>query len=308
MAIPILLIAGHLGAGKTTLINRLLQEADGKRIAAIVNDFGAIDIDAALLQSSSEGLVSLKNGCICCSLQGDLLRTLASVVRRDPAPDAIVIETSGISDPAEIIRSLLDPVIFKAAALETVLTLVDGLRASEDAELWDDPLWLSQVRSADVLLVTKADLAGSQATERLISQLERRFFPKPVFVLQGELPMELMFGHGPGDQRTLPPPRPTSPATFETVSWTAPRPLSLVKFQAALNLMSQKLLRAKGVVRFAEQQSQPLLFQLVGSRATLIPSPIPPGDGLAAAIVLIGRKEVADLGDITALLNEAVLP
>ncbi|RXT57444.1 GTPase [Bosea sp. Tri-44] len=308
MATPILLIGGYLGAGKTTLINRLLQEAHGKRIAAIVNDFGAIDIDAALLESSSEGLVSLKNGCICCSLQGDLLRTLASVVKRDPAPDAIVIETSGISDPAEIIRSLLDPVIFKAAALETVLTLVDGLRVSEDAELWDDPLWLSQVRSADVLLVTKADLAGSQAAEQLVSQLERRFFPKPVFALQDELPMELMFGHGPGDQRALAPLRPTSPATFETVSWTAPRPLSLAKFQTALNLMSQKLLRAKGVVRFAEQQSQPLLFQLVGSRATLIPSPIPLGDGLAAAIVLIGRKEVADLGDITALLNEAVLP
>jgi G3E family GTPase len=122
------------------------------------------------------------------------------------------------------------------------------------------------------------------------------------------LSMELMFGHGPGDQRTPAPPRPISPTAFETVSWTAPRPLSLVKFQAALNLMSQKLLRAKGVVSFAGRESQPLLFQLVGSRATLIPSPIPPGDGLAAAIVLIGRKEVADLGAITSLLDEAVLP
>ncbi|WP_244607285.1 GTP-binding protein [Bosea sp. CS1GBMeth4] len=307
-AIPILLISGHLGAGKTTLVNRLLQEALGKRIAAIVNDFGAIDIDAALLQSSSDGLVSLKNGCICCSLQGDLLRTLASVVRRAPAPNAIVIETSGISDPAEIIRSLLDPVIFRAAALETVLTLVDGLRTSEEPELWHDPLWLSQARSADVLLVTKADLIGRPAADQLASRLEQRFPAKPVFVLEGDLPMELMFGHGPGELRTPAPPRPSSPTSFETLAWTARRPLSLAKFQAALDPMAKKLLRAKGFVTFADRPSQPLVFQLVGSRATLTPAPAPPADGLAAAIVLIARQEVADLGDIAALLDETVTP
>lgn len=306
MAIPVLLIAGYLGSGKTTLVNRLLQAAHGKRIAAIVNDFGAIDIDAALLASASEGLVSLKNGCICCSLQGDLLRSLAFVVRRDPAPDAIVIETSGISDPAEIVRSLLDPVIFKAAALETVLTLIDAEMAIEETSLWDDPLWLSQGRAADVLLVTKADLIARGASEELSSRLRSRFFPKPVFVCEGELPMELMFGHGPGD-RTLSPARPRSPAFFQTVSWTASRPLSPVKFQAVLDLMSQRLLRAKGVVTFAGRESQPLLFQLVGSRATLTPSAIAAGDGLDAALVLIARGEAADLSEITSLLDDAVL-
>lgn len=306
-AIPILLVAGHLGAGKTTLINRLLREPGGRRIAAVVNDFGAIDIDAALLASSSEGLVSLKNGCICCSLQGDLLRTLASVVRRDPAPDAIVIETSGISDPAQIIRNLLDPVVFKAAALETVVTLVDALQSTEDRTSWEDPLWLSQVRSADVLLVTKADLIERETAAELTADLDRRFAPRPAFILRGDLPMELLFGHGPGDRRMLAPARPAALASFETVSWTAARPLSLVRFQAALNVMSQKLLRAKGVVSFADGAGQPLLFQLVGTRATLVPSPVPAGEGLSAAIVLIARQDVVDLTEITSLLNEAVV-
>ena len=306
-AIPILLIGGYLGAGKTTLINRLLKESDGKRIAAIVNDFGAIDIDAALLASTSEGLVSLKNGCICCSLQGDLLRSLALVVRRDPAPDAIVIETSGISDPAEIVRSLLDPVIFKVAALETAVTLVDSAMATEEASLWSDPLWLSQGRSADVLLITKADLIGRAASDELASRMRSRFFPKPVFVCGNELPMEVLFGAGPGDRRRLSPSRPQSAHFFETVSWTASRPLSPAKFQAALDLMSQRLLRAKGIVTFAGRGSQPLLFQLVGARATLTPSPIEPGDGLDAALVLIARGDGADLSEITALLDEAVL-
>lgn len=305
-AIPILLIGGYLGAGKTSLINRLLREVEGKRIAAIVNDFGAIDIDAALLASASEGLVSLKNGCICCSLQGDLLRSLSSVVRRDPAPDAIVIETSGISDPAEIVRSLLDPVIFKAAALETVLTLIDAGMATEEASLWDDPLWLSQGRAADVLLVTKADLIAHEARKELSARLQNRFFPKPVFVCGSELPMALMFGHGPAD-RAPAPSRPRSYDLFETVDWKASQPLSPVKFQAALDLMSRRLLRAKGVVTFAGRESQPLLFQLVGSRATLAPSPIAAGDGLSAALVLIAREEAADFLEITSLLDDAVV-
>jgi G3E family GTPase len=317
-AIPVLLVAGHLGAGKTTFINQLLHEADGRRIAAIVNDFGAIDIDAALLASASDGVVSLRNGCICCSLQGDLMRSLAMLVRREPPPDAIVIETSGVADPAEIIRGLLDPVIFKAAALETVLTLVDAAEVSGEAQWLDDPLWLSQAGSADVLLITKADLIGRGEVDGLVRDLEERFFPKPVFVLDGALPMALMFGpefeweglgqRKPGDQRVLARPGPTADAIFETTSWTASRPLSLAKFQAALNAMSGKLLRAKGVVTLAEQPSQPLLFQLVGSRATLTPSPIPAGEGLAAALVLIARGDAASLSEIASLLDDAVLP
>ncbi|PTM39286.1 GTP-binding protein [Bosea sp. 124] len=306
MAIPILLVAGFLGAGKTTLINQLLRNPGGKRIAAIVNDFGAIDIDAALLESSTEGLVSLKNGCICCSLQGDLLRSLASVTRRHPVPDAVVIETSGISDPAEIIRNLLDPVIFKAAALETVATLVDAHLLTNEPQLWDDPLWLSQARSADVLLVTKAELIGQDAAAHLIAKLQQRFLPKPVFRLLADLPLEILFGYGPGEQRAPGPARPTSLPFFATTSWTATKPLSLAKFQHALNVMSQTLLRAKGIVTFAGEDPRPLLFQLVGSRATLTPSPLAPGDGLEAAIVLIAREELADLTMITSLLDEAV--
>ena len=83
MPVPILLVAGFLGAGKTTVVNHLLAHAEGRRIAAVVNDFGAINIDAELIAGASDGVVSLSNGCICCSLEGDLLRTLATLLRRD---------------------------------------------------------------------------------------------------------------------------------------------------------------------------------------------------------------------------------
>src|SRR5437763_16314798 len=87
MPVPILLVTGFLGAGKTTVVNHLLANAGGKRIAAVVNDFGAINIDAELITGAADGVVSLSNGCICCSLEGDLLRTLAGLLRRDPRPE-----------------------------------------------------------------------------------------------------------------------------------------------------------------------------------------------------------------------------
>ena len=126
MPVPILLVTGFLGAGKTTVVNHLLAHAEGRRIAAVVNDFGAINIDAELIAGASDGVVSLANGCICCSLEGDLLRTLATLLRRDPKPEYIVIETSGVADPADIVRNLMDPVILREAPLETVLCVMDA--------------------------------------------------------------------------------------------------------------------------------------------------------------------------------------
>src|ERR1700761_6814719 len=124
--VPILLVAGFLGAGKTTVVNHLLAHAEGRRIAAVVNDFGAINIDAELIAGASGGVVSLANGCICCSLEGDLLRTIAAILRHSPRPEAIVIETSGVPDPSDIVRNLMDPVIWREAPLETVLCVVDA--------------------------------------------------------------------------------------------------------------------------------------------------------------------------------------
>ena len=166
MPVPILLVAGFLGAGKTTVVNHLLAHAEGRRIAAVVNDFGAINIDAELITGASDGVVSLSNGCICCSLQGDLLRTLAALLRRDPRPEFIVIETSGVADPSDIVRNLMDPMIWREAPLETVLCVVD---ATTPAATLNDALLRSQLRAADVVALSKVDLvdaAGQRTAAR----------------------------------------------------------------------------------------------------------------------------------------------
>jgi G3E family GTPase len=306
MIVPVLLVAGYLGAGKTTLLNHLLADPGRRRIATIVNDFGAIDIDAALLGAVSDDVISLKNGCICCSLQGDLLRTLSSVIKRDPRPDAIVIETSGVSDPAEIIRNLMDPVIFKVAPLETVVTLVDARRVIDMPDLADDALWRSQLRAADFVLLTKTDLLDAE--ERVeVEQVIAKHKPKAaVFdVVQGAVAPDLLFGRDLREPRAAKA-MPSAAEPFASMIWTSRAPLSLARFQQIVSALAERTLRIKGILSFKEHPGQPILFQCVGTRGTLAPSPLPPPDGLTAQLVLIGREGELNADDIERLLEAIV--
>ena len=120
--IPMVVVGGYLGAGKTTLLNRLLERADGLRVAVLVNDFGEINIDAALIRTRSSDVLQLENGCICCSIGGRLAEALAAVGARPDRPDLLVIEASGVSDPVRIAQvGMLDP----ALQLNAILVAVD---------------------------------------------------------------------------------------------------------------------------------------------------------------------------------------
>ena len=291
MPVPILLVAGFLGAGKTTVVNGLLAHAGGRRIAAIVNDFGAINIDAELIAGASDGVVNLSNGCICCSLEGDLLRTLATLLRRDPQPEVIVIETSGVADPADIVRNLMDPVIFSEAPLETVLCVVDATRP---AATLSDALSRSQFRAADVVALSKVDLVDA-GTRAQLRDAVRALRPAAVVVdaPHGEVPTALLF---PTELDRLPVTRDVGPRRpmvdrFETLSWTSDRPLSLPKLQQAIGRLAPKLVRAKGVFETVEQPGRLTVFQLAGGRATLAP-----GGALAAGVPRIRIVFIAEIG------------
>ena len=272
MPVPVLLVTGFLGAGKTTVVNYLLAHAEGRRIAAVVNDFGAINIDAELIAGAGDGVVSLANGCICCSLEGDLLRTLAALLRRDPQPEFIVIETSGVADPADIVRNLMDPLIWREAPLETVLCVLDA--TTSVAALKDDALVRSQLRAADVVVLSKVDLAD-EAHRAQLRDAVRALRPAAVVIdaLNGEVPVELVF---PLDADRLPTPREVRPQRpeverFETLSWTSGHPLSLPRLQQAIGKLAPRLARAKGLFETVEQPGRLTLFQLAGGRATLAP-------------------------------------
>ncbi|WP_232477331.1 GTP-binding protein [Roseomonas sp. KE0001] len=301
LPVPVLLVTGFLGAGKTTVVNHILREAGGRRIAAVVNDFGAINIDAELIAGASDGVVSLANGCICCTLEGDLLRTLATLLRRAPRPEAIVIETSGVADPADIVRNLMDPVVWKEAPLETVLCVVD---ATAPPTAFEDPLLRAQLRMADVVALSRTDLGDAAALERARAALAAL---RPAATLveapDGQVPLPLVLPDDPAR-----PPVPREPGRrrpqadrFETLSWTAEAPLSLSRFQAAIGRLAPGLARAKGIFEAVEQPGRRLLFQLAGGRATLAPlAGRTAGEAPRSRIVFIaeiGRLSEARIGE-----------
>jgi G3E family GTPase len=292
--VPILLVAGFLGAGKTTVVNHLLAHAEGKRIAAVVNDFGAINIDAELITGAADGVVSLSNGCICCSLQGDLLRTLSSLLRRDPRPEFIVIETSGIADPADIVRNLMDPMIWREAPLETVLCVVD---ATTPAATLNDALLRPQMRAADVVALSKVDLVDAVGRAPVRDAvLAVRPTAVVIDALHGKVPAALLF---PADPERVAAPRDPGQRRpvadrFETLSWTSESPVSLPRLQEAIDLLAPKLVRAKGLFEAVEHPGRLTVFQFAGRRATLAL-----GGTLAAGVPRARIVFIAEIGDLS---------
>lgn len=288
MSVPVLLITGFLGSGKTTLINRLLGADHGLRIAAIVNDFGAINIDADILSASADGIIGLRNGCICCSLQGDLLRTIKLLLTQDPVPDLIVIEASGVADPAGIVQSLMDPVIWLQASLGSIVCVVDAPDASQRGS---DPLWQAQVRAADMICLAKTGGMDPDALTGLKTRLglERWLH---VFDLEAPLPLAVLLEAGPTSGR----PRDTGRAPlrddrFVHLEWTHSGAVEMPAFQELIGHLAPDLLRAKGFVTFQGRRDC-MLFQLAGQRATLAPAQDAARTG--CALVLIGERGTFD--------------
>ncbi|MEQ9520639.1 MAG: GTP-binding protein, partial [Parvibaculum sp.] len=190
--IPLTVIGGFLGAGKTSLLNRLLQEAGGRRLGLIINDFGDINIDEQLIISRDEEMVSLANGCICCSIGSDFVRALISLVTMQPPPEQIIIEASGVADPARIAGIARAD---KALALQGVLVLVDVLHFLTQLA---DPLLTDtlegQVRSADLVLLTKIDEANEAQVLLVEDALRKLRADVPLVRAQiDELPLSVLF-------------------------------------------------------------------------------------------------------------------
>lgn len=191
--IPLIVLGGFLGAGKTTLLNHMLTEAHGRRIAVLVNDFGPINVDEKLIAEHDGETLSLTNGCICCSIGSGLDAALIQVLERDPAPELIVIEASGVSDPGRIAQvGLSDPML----QLEAVVVMVD---VDQVLEQLDDPLLSDtlcrQIDSAGLLVLNKTDLVSAQALDAVKHRLIEQFGPTPVFETQhARVPVDVLSG------------------------------------------------------------------------------------------------------------------
>ena len=165
MPIPVSVITGYLGSGKTTLLNRILTEEHGKRIAVIVNEFGEVGIDSQLVIDADEEILEMNNGCICCTVRGDLVRIFDSLLEKQDKFDHLVIETTGLADPAPVIQSFFaDETMKTKTQLDAVITVVDSKHIWEH---WESDEAQEQIAFADVILLNKTDLVSPEVVDEL---------------------------------------------------------------------------------------------------------------------------------------------
>ncbi|MEO1122451.1 MAG: GTP-binding protein [Cyanobacteria bacterium J06639_16] len=190
---PVTVLTGYLGAGKTTLLNRILTHEHGKKVAVIVNEFGEVGIDNQLVIDADEEIFEMNNGCICCTVRGDLIRIIGNLMQRRDKFDHLVIETTGLADPAPVIQTFfVDEDIQSQLALDAVITVVD---AKHIWQHWGSDEAQEQIAFADVVLLNKVDLVS----EAELLELERRILDMNAMVKlyrtqNSELPIESILG------------------------------------------------------------------------------------------------------------------
>jgi G3E family GTPase len=167
---PVTVLTGYLGAGKTTLLNRILSEPHGKKFAVIVNEFGEIGIDNDLVVNADEEVFEMNNGCVCCTVRGDLIRIIQGLMRRKGKFDAIIVETTGLADPAPVAQTFfVDEEVGAKTRLDAVVTVADAKWLKD--RLKDAPEAKNQIAFADVILLNKVDLVGKEDLEEVEARI-----------------------------------------------------------------------------------------------------------------------------------------
>ncbi|WP_234051695.1 MULTISPECIES: GTP-binding protein [unclassified Xanthobacter] len=301
---PLTVIGGFLGAGKTTLVNRLLAGGAG-RYAVLVNDFGAVNVDSDLIASHDGETLRLTNGCICCSLGDGFLGTLARVLA-EPVPfDHIIIEASGVGDPEAIAEiAIIEPDL----RLSAIVVVVDA--EAFPAQIADTRLGdtlARQVRAADILLLNKCDLAGDEAKARARALLAELAPGHPVVeTVGGRMPADIVAPGLIGEER--PRFRATSAAdhevAFDRFIYRRPGAFEAGALRGVLERAPSSVLRLKGWVRLGAT-AETRVLQMVGRRWTLAPASSP-----ARGIELVGiAASDAHAGEALAdLLDHALVP
>jgi G3E family GTPase len=294
--LPVTVIAGFLGSGKTTLVNHILANNAGLKAAVIVNEIGEIGIDGDLIIATENDMVELNNGCICCSINNDLVETIFRVLERKHEIDYLVVETTGLADPLPVVLTFLRSEFCDIVRVDSILTVADAECFSLD--LFDTPAARNQLRYGDTILLNKSDLASAARLSDVEEKIRTvRHGARIVRTTRCGVPLPLILSVGLFESERLSPHEYTDhdhrhashlqDDGFEAMSFEIDRAFVAQKLQQFLEQLPPDIFRGKGLL-WLDASDRRYIFHLVGQRFTLDES-----SSFAAPqnkLVLIGRN------------------
>lgn len=300
--IPVTVLTGYLGAGKTTLLNNLLTATHGKKYAVVINEFGELGVDNDLVVDADEEVFEMNNGCVCCTVRGDLIRIISGLMKRKTKFDGIIVETTGLANPAPVAQTFfVDEAVKAKTRLDAIVTVVDALNFA--ARLADSPEAADQVAFADVIVLNKLDLVSVEELAAVEAQI-KALNPYAVIhkATRGDVAPDKLLGIGAFDLNRVLETVPdfleedshTHDEHLSSISLSTDKPLSPEKFQAwighILQTQGQNILRSKGILAYRGEERR-FAFQAVHMIADGdFLAPWKEGEKRVSRLVFIGRE------------------
>jgi G3E family GTPase len=292
---PVTVLTGFLGAGKTTLVNRILSEEHGLRIAVLVNDFGEVDVDGELIVGVAAQKVSLANGCVCCEVRDDLLAAIDLILASEAGIDAIVLEASGVAEPLTIARTFVDAAYQRRLRLDGIIAVVDAEQLpAQVADPVTSDLVYAQIGCSDLVLLNKIDLADRERVQEVRNFVTDRLDTvRMIETIHADVPLSVLLGTRPQDETSV-----EDHAHHHHhpgfVSWVyrRERPFDELPLEAAIADLPGSVYRVKGFVHTTGHPQERVLVQAVGMRSDISPFDEWGTQDVSSTLVIIAGRAV----------------